>query len=143
MASTALQIVISEQARGLIAEAAQEAGCKSSTWARQKLYEALRASGRDPVAVPKSGTTTPGVMQWAIVEGDSVRSFGGAERVSTVADKHMAEPLPAGQRWLPVEYEDSEPFDPAKHYRLTPLPPRVDGDRVVRVYPVVAKEDVE
>jgi hypothetical protein len=44
-----LGIVMSDRARGLVAEAAEEAGCKPSVWARQKLYEALRASGRDPV----------------------------------------------------------------------------------------------
>ncbi|WP_407146344.1 hypothetical protein [Bradyrhizobium sp. ORS 86] len=41
--------------------------------------------------------------------------------------------------WLPIENEDSSPFDPALHWRLKPLPLRVDGDRVVRTYPVVAK----
>lgn len=41
--------------------------------------------------------------------------------------------------WLPVENEDNAPFDPALHYRLKPLPLRLDGDRVVRVYPVVPK----
>ncbi|MGY3240561.1 hypothetical protein ACVMAJ_007451 [Bradyrhizobium sp. USDA 4448] len=41
--------------------------------------------------------------------------------------------------WLPIENEDSQPFDPAQHWRLKPLPLRLDGDRVVRVYPVVPK----
>ncbi|QOG17912.1 hypothetical protein [Bradyrhizobium sp. SEMIA] len=45
-----------------------------------------------------------------------------------------------GGEWLPVENEDNQPFDPALHYRLKPLPLRLDGDRVVRVYPVVLKE---
>ncbi|WGR67837.1 MULTISPECIES: hypothetical protein [unclassified Bradyrhizobium] len=44
-----------------------------------------------------------------------------------------------GGEWLPIENEDSQPFDPAKHWRLKPLPLRLDGDRVVRVYPVVVK----
>lgn len=48
--SKPLQIIMPERALGLVADAAEKAGCKSSTWARQKLYEALRASGRDPVA---------------------------------------------------------------------------------------------
>jgi len=41
--------------------------------------------------------------------------------------------------WLPIENEDNAPFDPAKHWRLKPLPLRLDGDRVVRTYPVVVK----
>ncbi|WP_420971517.1 hypothetical protein [Bradyrhizobium sp. B120] len=41
--------------------------------------------------------------------------------------------------WLPIENEDSSPFDPAQHWRLKPLPLRVDGERVVRTYPVVSK----
>ncbi|RXH15143.1 hypothetical protein [Bradyrhizobium guangzhouense] len=46
---------------------------------------------------------------------------------------------PDGGEWLPIENEDNAPFDPALHYRLKPLPLRLDGDRVVRVYPVVPK----
>lgn len=41
--------------------------------------------------------------------------------------------------WLPIENEDSIQFDPALHWRLKPLPLRVDGERVVRTYPIVAK----
>lgn len=44
-----------------------------------------------------------------------------------------------GGVWLPIENEDNQPFDPAQHWRLKPLPLRLDGDRVVRTYPVVAK----
>ncbi|MCG2665883.1 hypothetical protein ACFPFP_02930 [Bradyrhizobium sp. GCM10023182] len=44
-----------------------------------------------------------------------------------------------GGEWLPIENEDNAPFDPALHWRLKPLPLRLDGDRVVRVYPVVPK----
>jgi len=48
---------------------------------------------------------------------------------------------PDGGEWLPVENEDTEPFDPAKHWRLKPLPLRLDSARgiVVRTYPVIAK----
>jgi hypothetical protein len=45
-----------------------------------------------------------------------------------------------GGAWLPIENEDNQPFDPSLHWRLKPLPLRLDGDRVVRVYPVVPKE---
>ncbi|WP_456746489.1 hypothetical protein [Bradyrhizobium sp. USDA 4354] len=44
-----------------------------------------------------------------------------------------------GGEWLPIENEDNQPFDPAKHWRMKPLPLRLDGDRVVRTYPVVLK----
>lgn len=46
---------------------------------------------------------------------------------------------PDGGEWLPIENEDNQPFDPALHWRLKPLPLRLDGERVVRTYPVVAK----
>lgn len=46
---------------------------------------------------------------------------------------------PDGGEWLPIENEDNQPFDPALHWRLKPLPLRLDGERVVRVYPVVPK----
>ncbi len=81
------------------------------------------------------------MMQFAIVEGDKVLSIGRYQGVVSPADKHKLDPLPAGQRWLPVEYEDSERFDPDKHYRLAPLPPRVDGNCVVRTYPIVARDE--
>lgn len=55
MSTRHLQIVLSERAAGLVAEAAERAGCKSATWARQTLYAALRASGLDPVAIPANG----------------------------------------------------------------------------------------
>ncbi|MDF0521525.1 hypothetical protein P0R31_30205 [Bradyrhizobium yuanmingense] len=45
-----------------------------------------------------------------------------------------------GGEWLPVENVDEPgPFNPATHWRLKPLPLRLDGDRVVRVYPTVPK----
>jgi hypothetical protein len=48
---------------------------------------------------------------------------------------------PDGGEWLPIENEDTEPFDPAKHWRMKPLPLRLDSTRgiVVRTYPVIAK----
>jgi hypothetical protein len=48
---------------------------------------------------------------------------------------------PDGGEWLPIENEDTEPFNPALHWRLKPLPLRLDSARgiVVRTYPVIAK----
>ena len=39
--------------------------------------------------------------------------------------------------WLPVVDVDDKPLDPSRHWRLAPLPLRVDGDRVARTFPVV------
>lgn len=47
-----------------------------------------------------------------------------------------------GGVWLPVENDDNQPFDPALHWRLKPLPLRLDGERVIRIYPVVPKSMV-
>lgn len=44
-----------------------------------------------------------------------------------------------GGEWLPIENEDNAPYNPELTWRLKPLPLRLDGDRVVRTYPVVAK----
>jgi hypothetical protein len=52
MSSKPLQIIMPERALGLVAEAAERAGCKSSTWARQTLYAALRTQGLDPTGIP-------------------------------------------------------------------------------------------
>lgn len=47
---------------------------------------------------------------------------------------------PDGGEWLPIENIDEPgPFNPETHWRLKPLPLRLDGDRVVRVYPTVLK----
>lgn len=127
--SKPLQIIMPERALGLVAEAAERAGCKSSTWARQTLYAALRTQGFDPTGMPADGGT--GVHQWALVIGDEVRSL------------HHSDDKPAdeqGGRWLPVVYADSQPFDPDLHYRLIPWM-RVEADRVARTYPVVAKSE--
>ena len=51
----------------------------------------------------------------------------------------LAEGTPADAMWLPIENRDREPFDAARHWRLKPLPLRVEGEVVVREYPVVSK----
>ncbi|MEH2534423.1 hypothetical protein V1277_006281 [Bradyrhizobium sp. AZCC 1588] len=127
--SKPFQIMMPERALGLVAEAAEESGCKSSTWARQALYAALRASGRDPTGIPPDGGA--GIQQWALVIGDEVKAL------------HQANDKPAdeqGGRWLPVVYADSQLFDPEIHYRTPPWM-RVEASRVVRTYPVVEKAE--
>jgi hypothetical protein len=66
MTTRQFNIHMPERALGLIAEAAQESGCKASTWARQTLYAALRASGRDPTAMPANGMADRD--SWALVD---------------------------------------------------------------------------
>ena len=56
-------------------------------------------------------------------------------------ENHKAAPseeCASGYRYLPVENRDSVPFDKAKHWRLAPSL-KVEANRVVRIYPVVAK----
>jgi hypothetical protein len=51
----------------------------------------------------------------------------------------VKEGTPADAVWLPIVNRDSEPFDPAQHWRMKPLPLRVEGETVIREYPVVLK----
>jgi len=67
-------------------------------------------------------------QQWALVVGGEIVSV----TFRPAKDDR-------GGEWLPIENEDNRPFDAALHWRLKPLPLRVDGDRVVRTYPVVPK----
>jgi hypothetical protein len=77
--------------------------------------------------------------QYALVSrGKLVPSPDGAPILTAYRDE-PPEPRPEGT-WLPVVYVDSEPFDSEKHYRLKPTC-RVAGDRVERVYSVIAKSE--
>jgi hypothetical protein len=51
---------------------------------------------------------------------------------------HAEKPEQEGYTWLPVVHEDSEPFDIARHWRLTPHDV-LESDRVRRIHPVVPK----
>jgi hypothetical protein len=124
-----LQIVLSERAAGLVAEAAERAGCKSATWARQTLYAALRASGLDPTAMPSNGGADQD--SWALVD-DAGNVLGFGQFAAKPADDDRG-------TWLPLVYADAAPFDPDKHYRLAPEPPVVEAGKVVRRYPVIPK----
>ncbi|SFO74263.1 hypothetical protein SAMN05216330_104453 [Bradyrhizobium sp. Ghvi] len=83
--------------------------------------------------ISRFGDGQPGERQYALVEGDQILS------ISEYRSTAPGDPSP-GRRVLPVEYADSMPFDPDLHYRLDPVA-RVDGDRVVRVYPVILKSE--
>jgi hypothetical protein len=123
--------------------------------------EKLRCNGSGPVFIKHNGlvrydpddldawleagkrksTADVELWQWALVSGDQilVMRFGEKPDLSD-ARFHPAGYAPGdGDRWLPVVNVDSEPLDRKLHWRLDPLPLRIDGDRVVREYPVVLK----
>ena len=83
--------------------------------------------------INRFGDGQPGERQYALVEGDEILTISG------YLTSPPGEPGP-GRKVLPVEYEDSQPFDPDLHYRLPPTA-RIDGDRVVRTYPVILKSE--
>lgn len=93
--------------------------CQSkSDYIRQALVDRLQADGGSPL----------GEQQYCLViDGELI-----ATSFKPAKDDR-------GGVWLPIENEDNQPFDPALHWRLQPLPLRLDGDRVVRTYPVIAK----
>lgn len=75
-------------------------------------------------------------QQYALVENGSLALVGRPNnlRIAIVTKLDEGDT----RTWLPVETEDSEPFDPIRHWRLAPTY-RVDGERVVRTYPVIEK----
>lgn len=101
----------------LLKAAAERKGLTVSAYLRS-ITDAALASEGFPV----------GEQQYCLVRSGELISTG----FKTAKD-------PDGGEWLPIENEDSEPFDAAKHYRLKPLPLRLDGDRVVRVYPIAPR----
>lgn len=111
----------------LVKRAALRRGLKEAEWLRQAVATALRADGLDPTVE----------QQYALVAVDGHLVAGPQGPFTT----YRPEPDDRGQ-WLPVHNEDSEAFDPAKHYRaVPPLPLRVDGNRVVRTYQIVDKAE--
>jgi hypothetical protein len=104
--------------KAAVDEAAARKGISQVHWARAVITAALRAEGIDLADA-----------QYALVRDGKI--VGGPS--FNPARDHR------GGEWLPIENEDSEPFDKALHWRLKPLPLRIDGDRVVREYPVVLK----
>lgn len=124
-----------EGATAFVQAKAREIGTKPAEITRQALLAGLKSIGFDPAAIPTrdAGTlydSVEGRQRYAKVEGDQIK-------VVSYHDEHP------GEGWLPVVHVDSEPFDPAIHWRLAPIYTVVDvyarPDRVVCTYPVVAK----
>ncbi len=113
-------------------QAARRRGTKPSDYIRQAVLAALRADGIDPVAVTSRDAgalydSVEGKRRYALIEG------GKVARMSYHAER------PSNGDWRPVVHRDSEPFNLATHWRLTPVAEVEDG-QVVVTYPVVARE---
>ena len=111
----------------LVDRAASRRLQKASEYARQAVLSALRADGLDPEQQ----------QQYVLVAaGELVQGPHGAITTFNPSDDTAPH---IGANWLPIENEDSAPFDHAQHWRMRPLSLRVDGRRVVRTYPIVVK----
>lgn len=71
-------------------------------------------------------TFDPGEEQFALVSGDRV------------LDYQIGYPEGDNRTWLPIVNVDTQPFDAALHWREKPTL-ELDGNRVLRVYPVRLK----
>ncbi|ANW02252.1 hypothetical protein LMTR13_20850 [Bradyrhizobium icense] len=116
----------------MVAEAAAKRGGLTSQYIRQAVYGALRADGYEPTAIPANGNADgAGPDSWALVDGsNNVLGFGKFDAKPADDDRGT---------WLPMIYADAAPFDPDKHYRLAPDQPFVEGNKVIRRYPVIDK----
>jgi hypothetical protein len=99
----------------LVDKAAHAKGTKPSEYVRQALLAGLRGDGFDPATIPARDAGTlhdslNGSQRYAWVDGDQIRAVS----------YHHAKPEQDGRTWLPVRHFDSEPFDPARHWRLNP-----------------------
>jgi hypothetical protein len=120
-----------------------------SEYVRQSVLTALRADGFDPAVTPPPRDAGAlydvinGQRCYALVSGG--RILTETTRLDAMPDLADAGHWPAGyapsdgDRWLPIGFTDSEPFDPATHWRVPPYVTRIEVDRVVREFPVVPK----
>jgi hypothetical protein len=108
----------------MVKAAAEREGLNASQWLSQVATAALQSKG-----------FTVEHQQYALVSpaGELVHGLAG-NVITTFRPQHDDR-----GEWLPIENVDSQPFDAARHWRHKPEPLRVDGDRVVRVYPVIDK----
>jgi hypothetical protein len=129
------------------------------TGVKSNYLEKLRCNGAGPVYIKHAGTVRydPDDLDAWLEAGKrrSTSDVRGEQQYALVvdgalamyADRHGNKPVPIfatqldpgdTRTWLPVETEDSEPFDAKLHWRLPPTY-TVERDRVVRTYPVVLK----
>jgi hypothetical protein len=122
----------------LVDRAAQARGMSHSEYVRQAARTALQLDGYDPAAIaPRDAgalyDSVEGLQRYALAT-----PAGDVLAMSYLEAKPEPGPDDRGGAWLPVSHEDSEPFDPVTQWRLAPIV-RVDPDRVVVTYPVIAK----
>jgi len=134
--SNSVTVRCQPEVTALVERAAQRRGQKPSEYVRQALLTGLRLDGFDPadIAPRDAGSlynVTPDGRHWALVADGTVKAWQRS------IECPPAEP---DGLWLPIDYEDSQPFDPAEHYRLSPML-RIEADRVVRTYPVIPKSE--
>lgn len=99
--------------------AATRLGVRLSDWLRDAADSAAKAQG--------FSTGSP-EQQYALVTP--------AGEIITTSFSLGADPR---GEWLPIENRDSAQFDPAQHWRLKPLPLRLEDGTIIREFPVVAK----
>jgi hypothetical protein len=137
---TLVQFRVPEVLSGMIESAADKHLQSKSEYIRQSVLTALSADGFDPAAIPPRDAGSlynvqDGKRRYALVDGDRLITW--TDYVAEKPDAAAAAPH-EGAAWLPLEYEDSEPFDPALHWRGHPEI-RIEPDRVVRTYPIIVK----
>jgi hypothetical protein len=129
--SVPMKMHLSPALKSLVDRAAAARGCSVSQWTRDAFATALALAGIDPVAEDAGALydSQDGQARYALVKDGQIIHMG----------YHDAKP----EGWIPVVHEDSEPFDPARHWRLKPYFNIVDhGGTPVRVicsFPVVLK----
>lgn len=123
----------------VVARAAKARGMSHSEYVRQAARTALQLDGFDPEAMP---TRDAGGL-YNIVDGRRCYALVAGDRIDHMSyyasEPALSEFAPGrGDRVLPVEHIDSEPFDISTHWRLPPID-RVEANRVVREFPVIPK----
>lgn len=121
---SSLLLRCSTQMAGFVGRAAARKGQKPAEYLRQAVRSALLADGLNPEED----------QQYALVKDGEFVQHNGHGPITTFRPASDAR-----GEWLPIEDQDSASFDLAKHWRLKPLPLRIEGARVVRTFPIVDK----
>lgn len=145
--SNALRLRVTAALNDVVNQAAAARQMTVSAWLRHAARTCAALEGFD---IPVSLRPCAGDPEWALVQmGDPsriVRRWSGDDKPDLAdASQHPAGYTPsAGDAWLPIEEADTEPFDPALHWRQ--VPPQYEIvwvydrlDRVRRLYTVVPK----
>lgn len=140
--SDVLAVRISPAINALIDQAAAMHGQKASERVRQYIRTGLQLDGFDPATIPARDAGTlydvvDGKSRWARIKDGEIHGLYYHAEKPDFAPGYVA---------VPVTHEDSEPFDPAQHWRQTPHDVLVvDYDdtptRVIRTFPVVPKTE--